>query len=99
MNFTEAMFAYSAQDLILEPFAGIVFGMSPGASTRLAGLQNGGVLLGMVQAATSINEATLSFVPKLVVIAVILALFGGSILYLIADFTVEIYSRIPDLLL
>ena len=28
-----------------------------------------------------------------------LALFGGSILYLIADFTVEIYSRIPDLLL
>ena len=53
----------------------------------------------MVQAATSINEATLSFVPKLVVIAVILALFGGSILYLIADFTVEIFSRIPDLLL
>ncbi len=43
-----SMLAYSAQDLILEPFAGIVFGMSPGASTRLAGLQNGGVLLGMV---------------------------------------------------
>jgi flagellar biosynthetic protein FliQ len=58
-----------------------------------------GVLLGMVQAATSINEATLSFVPKLVVLGVILALFGGSILYLIADFTVEIFSRIPDLLL
>ena len=58
-----------------------------------------GVLLGMVQAATSINEATLSFVPKLVVLGIILALFGGSILYLIADFTIEIYSRIPDLLL
>lgn len=58
-----------------------------------------GVLLGMVQAATSINEATLSFVPKLVVLGVIVALFGGSILYLIADFTVEMYSRIPDLLL
>jgi MFS transporter, BCD family, chlorophyll transporter len=43
-----SMLAYSAQDLILEPFAGIVFGMSPGATTQLAGLQNGGVLLGMV---------------------------------------------------
>jgi BCD family chlorophyll transporter-like MFS transporter len=43
-----SMLAYSAQDLILEPFAGIVFGMTPGASTRLAGMQNMGVLLGMV---------------------------------------------------
>jgi BCD family chlorophyll transporter-like MFS transporter len=43
-----SMLAYSAQDLILEPFAGIVFGMTPGASTKLAGLQNAGVLLGMV---------------------------------------------------
>jgi len=58
-----------------------------------------GVILGMVQAATSINEATLSFVPKLIVLAIVLALFGGSILYLIADFTIEIFNRIPDLLL
>ncbi|WOE74775.1 flagellar biosynthetic protein FliQ [Alterisphingorhabdus coralli] len=57
-----------------------------------------GIVLGMVQAATSINEATLSFVPKLIIVAVMLALFGGSIIYLIADFTTETYSRIPDLL-
>jgi flagellar biosynthetic protein FliQ len=37
-----------------------------------------GVLLGMVQAATSINEQTLSFVPKLILVAICLALFGGS---------------------
>ena len=43
-----SMLAYSAQDLILEPFAGLVFGMTPGESTQLAGLQNAGVLLGMV---------------------------------------------------
>ncbi len=43
-----SMLAYSAQDLILEPFAGAVFGMTPGESTRLAGLQHGGVLLGMI---------------------------------------------------
>ncbi len=43
-----SMLAYSAQELILEPFAGLVFGMSPGESTQLSGLQHGGVLLGMV---------------------------------------------------
>jgi BCD family chlorophyll transporter-like MFS transporter len=42
------MLAYSAQDLILEPFAGIVFGLTPGQSTSLSGVQNTGVLLGMV---------------------------------------------------
>lgn len=43
-----SMLAYSAQDLILEPFAGTVFGLTPGESTRLAGVQNGGVLGGMI---------------------------------------------------
>jgi flagellar biosynthetic protein FliQ len=57
-----------------------------------------GVVLGMIQAATSINEATLSFVPKLIVVAFMLALFGGSIMFLVADFTREIFSRIPELL-
>ena len=46
-----AMFAYSAQDLILEPFAGIAFGMTPGESTKLSGAHHGGVLAGMVLAA------------------------------------------------
>ena len=58
----------------------------------------GGLLLGMIQAATSINEATLSFVPKLLVVAIMLGLFGGSIMYLIVDFTRDIYDRIPALL-
>ncbi|PZF76068.1 MFS transporter [Aestuariivirga litoralis] len=43
-----SMLAYSAQDLILEPFAGLVFGLTPGQSTALSGVQNSGVLLGMV---------------------------------------------------
>ncbi|MCJ8307563.1 MAG: BCD family MFS transporter [Rhizobiaceae bacterium] len=43
-----SMLAYSAQDLILEPFAGLVFNYTPGESTKLAGVQNGGVMLGMV---------------------------------------------------
>ncbi len=43
-----SMLAYSTQDLILEPFAGAVYGYTPGASTQLAGTQHGGVLLGMI---------------------------------------------------
>ncbi len=46
-----SMLAYSAQDLILEPFAGLVFGFTPGQSTGLSGVQHGGVLLGMLAAA------------------------------------------------
>jgi MFS transporter, BCD family, chlorophyll transporter len=43
-----SMLAYSAQEIILEPFAGSIFGMTPGESTRVAGLQHGGALLGML---------------------------------------------------
>lgn len=43
-----SMLAYSMQDLVLEPFSGLIFGLSPGASTKLSGVQHGGVLLGMI---------------------------------------------------
>jgi BCD family chlorophyll transporter-like MFS transporter len=43
-----SMLAFSAQDLILEPFAGLVFGFTPGESTRLSGVQHSGVLAGMI---------------------------------------------------
>jgi MFS transporter, BCD family, chlorophyll transporter len=43
-----SMLAYSAQDLILEPYAGIVFGFTPGQSTELSGVQHGGVFAGML---------------------------------------------------
>jgi MFS transporter, BCD family, chlorophyll transporter len=46
-----AMLAYSAQDLILEPFAGAVFAYSVGESTQLSGVQHGGALAGMLLAA------------------------------------------------
>ncbi|WOJ93516.1 BCD family MFS transporter [Congregibacter variabilis] len=48
-----SMLAYSAQDLILEPYAGIVFSMTPGESTSLSGLQHSGVLLGMILVAAT----------------------------------------------
>lgn len=43
-----SMLAYSAQDLILEPFAGQVFTMTPGQSTKLSSVQHSGVLVGMI---------------------------------------------------
>ena len=56
-----------------------------------------GLILGMIQAATSINEQTLSFVPKLIVVAVSLVVFGAMILGLLGDFTTSIFERIPEL--
>ncbi len=43
-----SMLAYSAQDLVLEPYAGAIFGLTPGESTQLGGTQHAGVLLGML---------------------------------------------------
>ena len=51
-NFTLFVFlsmtAYFMQELILEPYAGLVFAFTPGQSTQLSGAQNGGVFLGML---------------------------------------------------
>ncbi len=43
-----SMVAFATQDLILEPFAGAVFGMTPGESTSLTSTQNSGVFMGML---------------------------------------------------
>ena len=56
-----------------------------------------GLVIGLIQAATSVNEQTLTFVPKLIVVGVSLIVFGGAILTLIGDFTISIFERIPDL--
>jgi BCD family chlorophyll transporter-like MFS transporter len=48
-----SMLAYSAQDLILEPFAGAVHGRSPGKTTQLSGWHHGGVLIGMLLVAAA----------------------------------------------
>ena len=56
-----------------------------------------GLFIGVIQAATSINEMTLSFIPKLVVMGIALALFGGWQLSMLVDYTRDIYKRIPAL--
>jgi len=54
-----------------------------------------GVVVGLFQAATQINESTLSFVPKLAAIALALMVAGGWMLGLLVDYTRELYQSIP----
>ena len=56
-----------------------------------------GLFIGVIQAATSINEATLSFIPKLAAMGATLAIFGSWQLVMLVDYTKDIYKRIPAL--
>ena len=56
-----------------------------------------GLLIGIIQAATSINEMTLSFIPKLIALCLALLLFGSWQLVTLIDFTRNIFQRIPAL--
>ncbi len=56
-----------------------------------------GLFIGVLQAATSINEATLSFIPKLAARAATLASVGGWQLVTLVDYTRALFQRIPGL--
>ncbi|GAO55251.1 MULTISPECIES: flagellar biosynthetic protein FliQ [unclassified Novosphingobium] len=53
-----------------------------------------GLVVGVIQAATSVNEQTLTFVPKLAIIALVLVLLGGAMMGLIGDFMKDIFAQI-----
>lgn len=57
-----------------------------------------GLLIGMFQAATSINEMTLSFIPKLIVLAIALMVTGSWMLELIVSFSRDLIMSIPELI-
>ena len=54
-----------------------------------------GLVIGMLQAATQINESTLSFIPKLLMLVLTLFVAGPWILRVLIDFTHELYASIP----
>ena len=56
-----------------------------------------GLLIGIFQAATSIQEMTLSFIPKLAVMVLALVIFGGWRIAVMVDFFQRIFERIPTL--
>lgn len=57
-----------------------------------------GLLVGMFQAATQINEMTLSFIPKLAIVGVVLIVAGPWMLDTLLSFTRELYTNIPALI-
>jgi flagellar biosynthetic protein FliQ len=57
-----------------------------------------GLLIGMFQAATQINEMTLTFVPKLIVVALVLLLAGPALLRTLLGYTIRLIEGIPDLI-
>jgi len=56
-----------------------------------------GLVVAILQAATSIQEQTLTFVPKIFTILIILALFGGWMFASLREYTRELFMRIPDM--
>jgi len=57
-----------------------------------------GLLIGMLQAATQINESTLSFIPKLLLLVLALFALGPWILRVLVDFTHDLYASIPGVI-
>ncbi|MCU0946688.1 MAG: flagellar type III secretion system protein FliQ [Porphyrobacter sp.] len=53
-----------------------------------------GLMVGIIQAATSVNEQTLTFVPKLAVTALVFVVLGGAMMTLLSDFLREIMAQI-----
>jgi flagellar biosynthetic protein FliQ len=57
-----------------------------------------GLIVAMFQAATQINEMTLTFIPKLIIVVVVLMMAGPWMLQLITEFTIELFESVPELI-
>jgi flagellar biosynthetic protein FliQ len=68
-----------------------------GAPMLVAGLVVG-LLVSILQAATQLNEATLSFIPKLLVTFLVIVFAGPWMLTLIMDYTIRLYQSIPSMI-
>jgi len=55
-----------------------------------------GLIVGVIQAATSIQEMTLSFIPKLAALVAALLIFGDWMLTVLQDMFVKIFDMIPQ---
>lgn len=56
-----------------------------------------GLFIGIIQAATSVNEATLSFIPKLAALGITLAVVGGWQIATMVEYMRSLFQRIPTL--
>lgn len=56
-----------------------------------------GLIVAIFQATTSIQEQTLTFLPKLLVILGVLALLGGWMFSELGEYTINLFNKIPDI--
>lgn len=56
-----------------------------------------GLIVAIFQATTSIQEQTLTFLPKLLVILLVIALLGGAMFTSLGEYTIALFNRIPDI--
>ena len=77
-------------DIAIEALTVMVLIASPGLGAALAT----GLIIGILQAATSIQEMTLSFIPKLAVIALALGIFGEWLIAILIDYFETVIERI-----
>ena len=80
----------SVMDMAVEALTVMVMIASPVLGAALAT----GLIIGILQAATSIQEMTLSFIPKLAVMAIALAIFGEWQLAVLLDYFETVFERI-----
>lgn len=64
----------------------------------LLGLLIVGLIISILQAATQLNETTVAFVPKIIVLAIVILMAGPALLGLFSDYVREIILRIPSLM-
>lgn len=55
-----------------------------------------GLIVAIFQATTSIQEQTLTFLPKLIVILLVIAFLGGAMFTSLGEYTIALFNRIPD---
>lgn len=75
----------------------LFMGLLVAAPMFLAALATG-LLISILQAATQINEATLSFVPKLIIMFATLVMVGPWMITLITDYIRRLFESIPGLI-
>lgn len=68
------------------------------AAPMLLAALGAGVIIGLFQAATQIQDMTLSFIPKLIVLIITLGLTGHWMLRLLVDYTRSLITSIPDII-
>lgn len=87
-----------SSDIIMDITQRTLFVIALLAAPMLLSALAVGLLVGMFQAATSINEQTLAFIPKLIILLVSLMVAGEWMLTLLINFTERLYHDIPFLI-